>query len=126
LRAEPKVISVPAVDKRPDYSVQLIDGNTCNHGYIGSRAAGSEPGHYMLVGADWKGATPPGIRKVFTSTTPFALRAIRTQLFNAKDMPERGEGASTAPGSPGSASARARPSISRIFLCSTRPPSVRD
>jgi hypothetical protein len=45
-------------------------GNTCNHGYIGSRATGSESGHYMRVGAGWKGATPPGIRKVFTSTTP--------------------------------------------------------
>jgi len=87
LRAEPMVISVPAIDKRRYYSVQLIDGNTYNYGYIGSRATGSEPGHYMVVGPDWKGATPPGIRKVFTSTTPFALSAIRTQLFNAKDMP---------------------------------------
>lgn len=87
LRAEPMVISVPAVDKRRYYSVQLIDGNTYNYGYIGSRATGSEAGHYMVVGPDWKGATPPGIRKVFTSTTPFALSAIRTQLFNAKDMP---------------------------------------
>ncbi|MGR4871767.1 DUF1254 domain-containing protein [Variovorax sp. LARHSF232] len=87
VRAEPMVISVPAVEKRRYYSVQLIDGNTYNYGYIGSRATGSEPGHYMVVGPDWKGATPPGIKKVFTSSTPFALSAIRTQLFDAKDMP---------------------------------------
>ena len=87
LRAEPMVISVPAVDKRRYYSVQLIDGNTYNYGYIGTRATGTEPGSYMVVGPDWKGATPPGIQKVFTSTTPFALSAFRTQLFNAGDMP---------------------------------------
>ncbi|MDM0015503.1 DUF1254 domain-containing protein [Variovorax sp. J22P168] len=87
LRAEPMVISVPAVEKRRYYSVQLIDGNTYNYGYIGTRATGTEPGSYMVVGPDWKGATPAGIKKVFTSTTPFALSAIRTQLFNAGDMP---------------------------------------
>ena len=87
LRAEPMVISVPAVEKRRYYSVQLIDGNTYNYGYIGTRATGTEPGSYMVVGPDWKGATPPGIKKVFTSTTPFALSAFRTQLFNAGDMP---------------------------------------
>ena len=49
LRAEPMVISVPAVDKRRYYSVQMIDGNTYNYGYIGSRATGNEAGDYMAV-----------------------------------------------------------------------------
>jgi hypothetical protein len=40
-----------------------------------------------LVGPDWKGETPAGIRKVFQSTTPFGLTIFRTQLFNAEDMP---------------------------------------
>jgi hypothetical protein len=44
LRAEPMVISVPAVAKERYYSIQLIDGNTYNFGYIGSRATGSDPG----------------------------------------------------------------------------------
>ncbi len=87
LRAEPMVVSVPAVEKKRYYSVQLIDGNTYNYGYIGSRATGSDPGDYLVVGPDWKGETPPGIKKVFTSTTPFGLTLIRTQLFNAADMP---------------------------------------
>src|SRR5438105_13753966 len=50
LRAEPMVLSVPAVPKERYYSVQLIDGNTYNYGYIGSRATGNEPGDYMVVG----------------------------------------------------------------------------
>ena len=73
LRAEPIVVSVPAVDKKRYYSVQLIDGNTYNFGYIGSRATGSDAGDYLVVGPDWKGETPAGIKKVFSSTTPFAL-----------------------------------------------------
>jgi hypothetical protein len=87
LRAEPMVISVPAVAKNRYYAVQLIDGNTYNYGYIGSRATGSAPGDYLAVGPDWKGATPPGIKKIFSSTTPFSLALFRTQLFNPGDMP---------------------------------------
>jgi hypothetical protein len=87
LRAEPMVISVPAVPRARYYSVQLTDGNTYNYGYIGSRATGSEAGDYLVVGPGWQGETPPGIRKVFQSTTPFGLTIFRTQLFDAADMP---------------------------------------
>ncbi|API50560.1 cell envelope protein [Rhizobium leguminosarum] len=86
LRAEPMVISVPAVEKDRYYSVQLIDGNTYNFGYIGSRATGTEPGSYLVVGPDWKGAKPDGIKQVFTSSTPFVFANFRTQLINAEDM----------------------------------------
>ena len=87
VRAEPIVISVPAVDKSRYYAVQLEDGNTFNFGYIGSRATGSEAGDYLVAGPDWKGETPAGIKKVFRSTTQFPLAGFRTQLFNPADMP---------------------------------------
>jgi hypothetical protein len=87
LRAEPMVLSVPAVEKERYYAVMLCDGNTYNFGYIGSRATGNDAGDYMVVGPDWKGEKPVGIKKVFTSTTPFAVAGYRTQLFNAEDMP---------------------------------------
>jgi len=86
LRAEPIVLSVPAVDPKRYYSVMLCDGNTYNYGYIGSRATGSEAGDYMVVGPDWKGTTPPGIKKVFRSSTQFSLAGFRTQLFSADDL----------------------------------------
>lgn len=86
LRAEPMVISVPAIERDRYYAVMLIDGNTYNYGYIGTRATGTEPGDYLVVGPDWKGATPTGIKKIFRSTTPFTLAVIRTQLFNAADI----------------------------------------
>jgi hypothetical protein len=87
LRAEPIVLSVPAVDKSRYYSVMLCDGNTFNYGYIGSRATGSEAGDYMVVGPNWQGATPPGIKKMFHSSTQFSAAAYRTQLFHPADMP---------------------------------------
>ncbi len=87
LRAESMVVSVPAVDKERYYSVQLIDGNTYNYGYIGSRATGTDAGDYLVVGPEWEGEKPAGVKQVFTSTTPFSLALFRTQLFNADDMP---------------------------------------
>jgi hypothetical protein len=86
LRAEPVVLSVPAVDPKRYYSVMLCDGNTYNYGYIGSRATGNEPGDYMVVGPDWKGTTPAGIKKVFRSSTQFSVVGYRTQLFNPDDL----------------------------------------
>ncbi|QYJ20795.1 DUF1254 domain-containing protein [Achromobacter sp. ES-001] len=87
LRTEPIVLSVPAVTKPRYYSVQLIDGSTYNFGYIGSRSTGDEAGDYMVVGPDWKGVMPPGIRKVFRSETQLPFAVFRTQLFNPADMP---------------------------------------
>jgi hypothetical protein len=74
------------VDPKRYYSVMLCDGNTYNYGYIGSRATGSEAGDYMVVAPDWKGATPPGIKKVFRSSTQFSLAIYRTQLYNPDDL----------------------------------------
>jgi hypothetical protein len=86
LRAEPMVLSVPEVEKDRYYAVQLEDGNTFNYGYIGSRATGNEAGDYMVVGPDWKGETPPGIKKVFRSSTQFSVAGYRTQLFGPEDI----------------------------------------
>ena len=87
LRAEPIVISVPSVEKKRYYSVQLVDGNCYNYGYIGSRATGNDAGDYLVAGPDWTGDKPDGIKEVFRSTTPFSLTIFRTQLFSAADMP---------------------------------------
>jgi len=73
LRAEPIVLSVPAVPKERYYSVQLTDGNTFNYGYIGTRSTGSEPGDYLIAGPDWKGDAPAGIpaaHRIHRATSP--------------------------------------------------------
>ncbi len=86
LRAEPMVISVPSVDAKRYYSVQLCDGSTYNYGYIGSRATGSAAGEYMVAGPDWKGTMPASIKQVFRSSTQMSLALFRTQLFGPDDI----------------------------------------
>jgi hypothetical protein len=86
LRAEPYVVSVPAVAKERYYAVMLCDLNTFNYGYIGSRATGPEAGDYLIAGPDWKGEAPAGIKKVFRPTTQFSIILFRTQLFGPDDI----------------------------------------
>jgi hypothetical protein len=86
LRAEPIVISVPAIERRRYYSVQLCDASTYNYGYIGTRATGTDAGDFLVAGPDWNGATPPGIKKVFRSGTQFSIAIFRTQLFDPADL----------------------------------------
>jgi hypothetical protein len=86
LRAEPIVLTVPAVEKKRYYSIQLIDAYTHNAGYIGSRTTGNGAGRYLVAGPDWKGDPPKGIDKVFPMETQFVFAVYRTQLFGADDM----------------------------------------
>jgi hypothetical protein len=86
LRAEPVVVSVPAVPAPRYYAVQLTDNNTFTYGYIGSRATGTEAGDFLIVGPGWKGEKPAGIKKVFESSSQFSAVIFRTQLFGPKDI----------------------------------------
>ncbi|MGH6680514.1 MAG: DUF1254 domain-containing protein [Bradyrhizobium sp.] len=86
LRTEPVVVSVPAVEAKRYYSVMLRDGKFYTYGYIGSRATGSQAGDYLVVGPDWHGQAPSGIKKVFRSSTQFSLALFRTQIFNPHDL----------------------------------------
>jgi hypothetical protein len=87
LRAEPWVLSVPAVPKDRYYTMQLVDLYSYNYAYVGLRATGNGAGDYLLAGPDWKGGTPAGIAKVLQAETQFVFVAGRTQLKNPKDMP---------------------------------------
>jgi hypothetical protein len=86
LRAEPIIITVPPIENRRYFSVQLIDLYTFNFGYIGSRTTGNDGGSFMVAGPRWKGGRPPNIKKVFRCETEFALAGFRTQLFNPGDL----------------------------------------
>ncbi len=87
LRAEPLVFSVPKIEKSRYYVIQLIDMYTHNYGYLGSRSTGNDAGCYMVAGPNWKGHTPPGIKKVIHCETQFSLAGYRTQLLGPEDMP---------------------------------------
>ena len=85
MRSEPVVFTIPKIEKKRYYSVQLIDLYTHNAAYISS-VAKNVPGNYLLVGPDWKGETPKGITKVIPFETDFLFSIHRTQLFNPKDI----------------------------------------
>src|SRR5580658_746010 len=86
LRAEPIVLTVPAMEKDRYFSVQLIDYYTQNFDYVGTRTTGNGGGTFLLAGPNWKGETPKGIDKVFRSETELAFPGYRTQLFNPGDI----------------------------------------
>ncbi len=86
LRAEPIVLTVPAVEKGRYYSLQFIDMYTFNFAYVGSRATGNGAASYLLAGPKWNGKKPKGIKSVIRSETEFAFVLYRTQLFNPGDI----------------------------------------
>ncbi|MHB9796521.1 DUF1254 domain-containing protein [Pseudomonas sp. MT3] len=87
LRAEPWVLSVPAVADDRYYVHQLVDQYTFNFGYVGVLATGREAGDYLVAGPDWKGEAPAGIRQVLRSETQIAMILGRTGLRSAADLP---------------------------------------
>ena len=86
LRAEPIVLTVPAIEKARYYSIQLIDAYTFNFAYVGSRKTGNDAGSFMIAGPAWKGEKPAGVKAVIPAATDFVLAVYRTQLFNPGDL----------------------------------------
>jgi hypothetical protein len=86
LRAEPIVLTVPSIEKKHYFSIQLIDLYTHNFDYIGSRTSGNDGGHFLIAGPGWKGDVPKGITKVIRSETELVVAVYRTQLFNPGDI----------------------------------------
>jgi hypothetical protein len=86
LRAEPIVITVPAIEEGRYYSLQFIDLYTYNFAYVGSRATGNDGGRFLLAGPGWQGEKPEGIQSVIRSETEFVFVLYRTQLFTPDDI----------------------------------------
>ena len=87
LRAEPMVVSVPAVPKDRYYVMQWIDLFTYNFAYIGVRSTGFEAGNYMIAGPKWEGPTPAGVNQVFKAETEIVGTLTRTSLSGPEDIP---------------------------------------
>ena len=85
LRAEPIVLTLPAVDAKRFYHVQLVDLYTHNFAYLGKRATGSQAGSYLIAGPDERGHAP-GVQNVLRSETAIAYAIYRTQLFGPDDI----------------------------------------
>jgi hypothetical protein len=86
LRAEPVVLTLPAIDEHRYYSVQLIDAYTQNFAYLGTRSTGNNGGHFMIAGPTWQGQQPVEMDRLLRSETNIAYALYRTQLFDEKDL----------------------------------------
>jgi hypothetical protein len=86
LRAEPIVISVPAITDRY-YSFQLVNLYTYNFAYIGTRATGTVAGSYLVAGPLWQGDKPSAVDDVFRSEGNFVLCLVRTAVDGQADVP---------------------------------------
>ncbi|MCY1281136.1 hypothetical protein D9M68_289640 [compost metagenome] len=87
LRAEPWVLSVPAVDAKRYYVHQLVDQYTQNFAYVGVLSTGREAGDYLIAGPGWQGETPAGIKQVLRSETAIVMILGRTGLNSHDDLP---------------------------------------
>jgi hypothetical protein len=86
LRAEPVVITVPAMEKNRYFVFQLMDLYTFNFNYIGTRTTTNAGGNFLIAGPDWKGEPPKGVTTVIRSETELVNVVGRTQLFNPADL----------------------------------------
>jgi len=84
LRGGPLVLTVPEVKDRY-YVMQFENLLGENEYFVGSRATGSEPGSYLLVGPSWNGDLPGGFVDTLRFETDVVYLVGRTQLFSPED-----------------------------------------
>lgn len=89
LRAEPMVLSVPAVADR-FYHFQFEDLWGHNAHYLGTRTTGTGPGTYLLAGPRWEGTAPDGVEDVLRFETDIVFVIGRTQLLGSDDVERLG------------------------------------
>jgi hypothetical protein len=83
LDTQPAVVQVPDFGDR-FFTYQIVDHRTDSFASIGKQY-GTKPGHYLLIGPNWKGDAPAGIVSVFRSPTDLA--AVFPRIFQ-DDTPE--------------------------------------
>lgn len=86
LRAEPIVLSLPAVPDRY-YVNQWVDLYTHNFAYTGTRATGTAAGTYLFAGPKWTGEVPAGVDGMFRAETEIVMTLTRTGVDGAADIP---------------------------------------
>lgn len=86
LRAEPMVLSVPALPRQRYNVFQMVDLYTYNFAYVGVRATGFKAGNYLIAGPGWSGKTPRGITKVLHAETDIVGVLGRTSLGGPDDV----------------------------------------
>ena len=83
LSSEPIILSVPDMGDRY-YVMPFMDAWTNVFAYVGTRATGNGPGHFLVAGPGWKGTVPEGLKKI-QSPTNMTWLIGRIQTNNIQD-----------------------------------------
>lgn len=86
LRAEPVVLTLPAVPDRY-HTYQLLDAWTESFAYLGTRATGGRAGSWAIVPPGWDGPVPAGA-EVLESPTPVLFLLGRFLVDDEDDVAE--------------------------------------
>ena len=82
----PVRVTTPSIPGRY-YSLQFMDFYTENIAILGSGSSGAGPLEAWVVGPEWKGAAPPGVRLVRSSTNDVWM-LVRILIDGPADAPE--------------------------------------
>jgi hypothetical protein len=86
LSKEPLVISVPEEGDRY-YTMEMASLDSDNFAYVGTRTTGNRAGNYAIIGPNWKGTLPEGVKALPPSRTPYVLIFGRTLVYGPEDVP---------------------------------------
>jgi hypothetical protein len=83
---EPLILSHPNMGERY-FVFELASMDSDNFAYVGKRTTGGAAGSFAIVGPDWKGDLPAGVRPLTPSRTPYVLIFGRTLVDGPSDIP---------------------------------------
>ncbi len=86
LRTEPLVLCFPDVPSERYFSMQVVDMNMYNVGSVDNRKSSGAAGCVMLMGPNFLGLVPTGVKQLLRSSTDFARVIYRTQVFGPEDL----------------------------------------
>jgi hypothetical protein len=82
---EPVILSHPDMGDRY-FSFQMACIESDNFAYVGNRTTGSKAGSFAIIGPNWKGSLPKGVKSLPLSRTPSALIIGRTIVNGQSDL----------------------------------------
>jgi hypothetical protein len=86
LTDEPVILSHPEMGDRY-FSFQLSGMSSDNFDYVGHRTTGSQAGHFALIGPNWEGELPDGVKATERAPSPWILCLGRTLVDGLEDVP---------------------------------------
>lgn len=85
VRKEPIILSHPEMGDRY-FCFELASLDSDNFAYVGLRTTGGHAGHFAIVGPDWTGKLPTGVKQLEPSRTASVLTIGRTLVAGPDDL----------------------------------------